>query len=181
MSSPLHWGQSPSHRKVGWFSSAVREGKSWLRSGSHSCSDSTRSPQVSSAHDSPEQRSLQLNQGSTKLQDKLGVSAIPPLLSGLAALADRQQCWNTALQCPSQLRQHKPAGEEGKGKQAPHCRLQLSSWAAPLDSAISRTHTWACAAGWLCWPQVNPPISGQCWGNTLPLMWKFPTFPVGKR
>lgn len=80
-------------------------------------------PQVSSAHDSPEQRSVQSNQGSTKLQHKLSVSAITPLLSGLAALPDRQpltQPWNTE---PAQVPAAQTSREEGKGSQAPRCTL----------------------------------------------------------
>lgn len=128
----------------GWVIFLYSKGRAetWLRSGSHSCSDSTRSVRVSSAHDSPEQRSLQHNHSSTKLQHKLCVSAISPLVSGLAALPARQPC-STALKGPSPLghRQHEPAGREAKPGRLLSARLQPPAGLHLLSLKPPGTHT----------------------------------------
>lgn len=167
----------------GWVIFLYSKGRaeSCLRSGSHSCSDSTRSLQVSSAPDSPGQRSLWHNRSNTKLQHEPSVSAIAPLLRGTGSPSWQAAC-NTALELLSQLRhqQHKPAGKKAKPARILTARLLPSSWAAALQSGISRsTHLSPVLLGWHCCPHVNPPRPIRV--NALALMWKFPTFPVGKR
>lgn len=148
----------------GWVIFLYSKGRaeSWLRSGSHSCSDSARSLQGSSVHDSPAQRSLQHNQGSTKLQHKLSVSAITPLLSGLAALPDRQpvsQPWNAE---PARAAAAQTSRKEGKGSQAAHCmRPALQLGCTSLVWKLQEHTPEPRAAGWHCCPHVSLPISDQ--------------------